>query len=360
MAPRINGNIAETTCYKCNKEVKNFVTCSKCSKSYHPSCILKIGGLYVRLEGQIVCCEDLTSKKCQCQDKDLEIQKLKIRLADLNGVLFEQSMSEMKTTENISECSNEDIPVIDPDIPSVRDDHRKEVKYLNRIIEEKSNMISELHDKIVVLKKYITLIENVNENKRMAPSLIVKENKHFSETEHERITESENISTKKSKLPAIKYKEIKHTKEKTTTMKETCPVEENTKIVHEAVNANMKAQSANERKERNRQIKKNIGVTGTCVDSSVFSAVPKRVWLYVGHVGVNVEESHIENHLKEKFPSKSFVIEKLPKRVTANTVSFKIGADLSLLDDIYRPENWPLGVVIRRFRFFRETNGGSC
>lgn len=43
----------------CNKEVKNFIRCSKCDNKYHPRCVLRLRGMWVDAEGEIICCESV-------------------------------------------------------------------------------------------------------------------------------------------------------------------------------------------------------------------------------------------------------------------------------------------------------------
>lgn len=85
-----------------------------------------------------------------------------------------------------------------------------------------------------------------------------------------------------------------------------------------------------------------------------FAAVTKRAWLHIGRVRPGVTCEHIRNHLCLKFPGEDFLIDKI-KDVNENSssVSFRIGADFGLLDDLNKPETWPVGVVVKRFRFFR-------
>lgn len=72
----------------------------------------------------------------------------------------------------------------------------------------------------------------------------------------------------------------------------------------------------------------------------------------MGRVSRNVEKDQIESHLKNHFPNENFIIEKLPSRDDSRSSSFRVGANMALVENLYSPENWPIGVVVRRFRFF--------
>ncbi|KAL3288025.1 hypothetical protein HHI36_002477 [Cryptolaemus montrouzieri] len=48
-----------------------------------------------------------------------------------------------------------------------------------------------------------------------------------------------------------------------------------------------------------------------------------------------------------------FIVEQLAEREGANCRPLKVGVDLEILDDLYKGENWPENITIRRFQFFR-------
>ncbi|KAK9878605.1 hypothetical protein WA026_022866, partial [Henosepilachna vigintioctopunctata] len=79
-----------------------------------------------------------------------------------------------------------------------------------------------------------------------------------------------------------------------------------------------------------------------------FAGAVRRAWLHVGRVSLGTDAKSIENYLKGKFPSNSFLVEPLPVRENAHSLSFKVSSELSILDDLNKPELWPRGVTIRR------------
>lgn len=355
MSPRSLKTV-EKLCKKCTKEVKICITCSKCNNNYHPSCILKICGMFVDADGKIICCDSITSKTCQCEEKDLEITKLKTRLADLNEVCFEESMSRLQNAidgEAKSACFNN--RTSETNLVSVFDNinndefsKESEMKYLNMLIKEKDNMINELQDKILILKKYNFLMEN-SVNNRCAPSMDLRNDELPTEKIDQPVKHVDvQVSKKKTPLPASRDEGFIVAKKKTASKRAG-----NTSTMKNNDKRNLSSSSKMGVEGRSTRGKDNA-VTGTDIDSSTFSGAPKRAWFYVGRVGENVKESQIEEHLKGKFPGQHFTIEKLPTRVETGSIAFKIGADISLLSDFYKPQNWPLGVVVKRFRFFRE------
>lgn len=85
-----------------------------------------------------------------------------------------------------------------------------------------------------------------------------------------------------------------------------------------------------------------------------FASAVRRAWLYVGRVNPQVTKEDVNRYLEQKFAGRSFIVEMLPKRDSANSIAFKVAADMEILDDLNKPETWPKGVQVKRFRFFRE------
>ena len=81
----------------------------------------------------------------------------------------------------------------------------------------------------------------------------------------------------------------------------------------------------------------------------------KRGW-YFGKIDKGTKSDTIQDFLKEKY-SRDFTVEALPVRDDALSISFKLGADLDLLKQLEDSANWPRGVIIKRFSFFRRQTG---
>ncbi|KAJ3655462.1 hypothetical protein Zmor_004561 [Zophobas morio] len=117
-------------------------------------------------------------------------------------------------------------------------------------------------------------------------------------------------------------------------------------------------------KKRNKQRKVNKTaarqtIVRGCHDSenqtSSFSAAARRrrAWIYVGRTHTNTTPEDIEKYLQERFSNHNFIVEPLPRREDATSAAFKVGADFLLLDQIYKEENWPRNVIVKKFEFFR-------
>lgn len=112
----------------------------------------------------------------------------------------------------------------------------------------------------------------------------------------------------KFELPVSEYKEVKPAKKKTanrknpTTKRKFSPDQESSNVLERLDKQNIRSKEGeNKKEEKSVERKRVVGVTGTCKDSSIFSGAPKRVWLYVGHVGENVQEAHIESQRVRRF-----------------------------------------------------------
>lgn len=96
-----------------------------------------------------------------------------------------------------------------------------------------------------------------------------------------------------------------------------------------------------------------VGNGGTGVlPGGGFLGAARKAWLYVGRVDKGASEQHVMRHLTAKFPNMEFTVVALPVRDDAESIAFKVGADLSLFDELTKPDVWPSGVVVRSFRFF--------
>lgn len=90
-----------------------------------------------------------------------------------------------------------------------------------------------------------------------------------------------------------------------------------------------------------------------------FACAARRAWLYVGRAEVGTSPQQVQSHLCGCFPGSSFEVEALPVRDDARSVAFRVGADITLIDELRKPEIWPAGIVIKRYRFFRKLSQES-
>lgn len=92
-------------------------------------------------------------------------------------------------------------------------------------------------------------------------------------------------------------------------------------------------------------------ITDSEGSQSSFASATHRAWLHVNRAEIRVRKEDVVNP-KKKSPLSNLQVQIQPRRENSTSVSFKIGADLSLLDELNKPETWPEGIEIRRFCFF--------
>lgn len=138
-------------------------------------------------------------------------------------------------------------------------------------------------------------------------------------------------------------------------------VTRNTDATKNTKNDNPSTSTVGVRKPNGNKIDNSISTTdkrtiGTKKDndneSLDFRAAARRAWLHVARVNKETTADKVKQYLQNKF-KQDFVVENLPVRDDANSISFKVGADIELLDQLLDANTWPENIVVRRFRFFR-------
>lgn len=372
MASRSNV-VSNVVCKKCTKEVKVYITCGKCSSTYHPSCVLKINGTYVDMRGTIFCCDVLNRKSCECESKDEEIEKLKRRLTSLNESLYERSLmrevdeDEKEETTNISSNKNSD----GDDMTDVEDNVNNS-KYLNAIIDQKDILILELRDKIEILKRHISLLEKLEgrlddgKNSKQTDSTQLHTSKGPAVIT---VKSSKIVNKKKSAISMVEDNKKNPIKMKTNNtwspgveMNSAAPsdVDRNDETMMTAGTDgathlfNKRRQKIRRNDEDKLPTKRQV-ITGSREDEGDFKGADRLAWLYVGNVNNNTKEGNIQKFLENQFENKNFIIEEIKKHESNHSKkkSFKVGFAFEILEDVVKQEIWPKGVVVRRYKFFR-------
>lgn len=373
MASRSNV-VSGVSCKKCSKDVKVYIVRGKCSSSYHPSCLLKISGTYVNSEGVIICCEDLNKKLCAYESQNEEINTLKKRLSNINESLYEISI-----TKELNDDKSVELAELNTDVSCDRVDMGEEEakkdssKYLEIIIEQKDILISELRDKIDLLKKHIGLLDALrfeNEKKSSkqsisqvseeAPLLNVKTNNHANMEKPVTNKVKSVTSKKKDKIrdPIITQPvnicdpEVKQT---SVTASNIDKIDE--KLGEVDIDGATYLESNEKRRRRTNERKSTGGqiITGSRDDGEEFKGAERLAWLYVGNVNRNTTEENIRKFLEGQFNNETFLIEEIKKHETnhSKNKSFKVGFSFKILENLTQHDIWPRGVVVRRYNFFR-------
>ena len=88
--------------------------------------------------------------------------------------------------------------------------------------------------------------------------------------------------------------------------------------------------------------------TGTSMPGNRFRGSPKQVELYIGQCTMKTRNEDIVYHCNKHLSVEPISCDELNCR-TPNVKSFKLTIDLSDLEYMLQPENWPRGVYVRRF-----------
>ncbi|KAL3278986.1 hypothetical protein HHI36_016503 [Cryptolaemus montrouzieri] len=100
-------------------------------------------------------------------------------------------------------------------------------------------------------------------------------------------------------------------------------------------------------------------ILGVNEDIQESTSAPKRAWICLGKVAMDVTKEQIMTHLKKVHKREDFFVEPLTVPEGAKSTSFKIGANFSIMKNLYDGKKWPSGVSLRRFSFFRDQRGTS-
>lgn len=96
-------------------------------------------------------------------------------------------------------------------------------------------------------------------------------------------------------------------------------------------------------------------ITGSSTEQNCFGAADKKAWLYVGRAKSDTKPEHVKTYLETKFPKHkdSFTVEPINvnKDMPRNNMSFKVGVNFTLLEEITKPDIWPNNIIVRRFNF---------
>ncbi|KAL3287068.1 hypothetical protein HHI36_001557, partial [Cryptolaemus montrouzieri] len=100
-----------------------------------------------------------------------------------------------------------------------------------------------------------------------------------------------------------------------------------------------------------KETKRNI-IIGSIKNSEnvCFKSASKQVLIHLGKVSLNKSKEAVYAHLCKTFSRKDFNVQPCPMRYDAKSMSFKIAGEISLLDEIYKNENWTAVVSVARYK----------
>lgn len=102
-----------------------------------------------------------------------------------------------------------------------------------------------------------------------------------------------------------------------------------------------------------------VGSREVGADGISAAILQKRTSVLVGRLDKNVSASDLRTYLLSTFgTSEEFVIEEQTVK-SGEYRSFRVEAKLDSLGSLMTPSNWPVGVIVKKFRFFRSRPPGA-
>ncbi|KAJ4427085.1 hypothetical protein ANN_24700 [Periplaneta americana] len=136
--------------------------------------------------------------------------------------------------------------------------------------------------------------------------------------------------------------------------KHTGPETENINIAAEEEEEEQFTEVIYRKRRRQQQQRSHTIGTGDTEDNLIEAGVA-RAWLYLGRLSQHTTTEKIKSFLSRKGIQQDVVCEEL--RTMGMNKAFKIGIPMQNLEETEKPEYWPKGILVRRFRFSRRTTG---
>lgn len=319
----------EATCSACSVPVKKYVQCIVCNNAYHANCVIKMRGVFVDSNKELHCCDSLTS-------------------------ISESGIMEVR----------EDIPGVDEAL-------HVEIKYLKTIVENKDQIIKELLDKIIVLKKYNDLADSLH---KVTPS----GRTNYKQNSDDGVNKATPSGNNQQRIPdkAMEKRdnvESKKQSRKTTASSKTKILTADVNMVNVPAVSVLRGVSADEVEvldetvvkpnhddgkwstiERRGNRKAVIGTMkgGAAGQQSSLIAVQKKCHLFVSRLRPGTEAEEVNSFLRPNFGGVS--CEPLKSKYPESYASFRVTVDSDKLQEIMDPSQWPIGTLVTRFFQQRE------
>ncbi|KAL3266616.1 hypothetical protein HHI36_010780, partial [Cryptolaemus montrouzieri] len=100
---------------------------------------------------------------------------------------------------------------------------------------------------------------------------------------------------------------------------------------------------------KKKQVVLGTGAAGSDSASTLMGA-EKLCWIHVWQDFREATKDIVQEHLKKSFPNKKFVVDQLLEREGTSCRAFKVGADIDILEKLYKGENWHKNITIRELK----------
>lgn len=323
-------DLAGKTCKRCNKIALTGLKCINCGVVSHHSCVKHLKTVKIINETTIACCD---------------------------GVI-----EPVKTDEELELSFGSAVDVHE-------ENNLKDLTHLKELLKHKDIIITDLREYIDSLKKQISLLNILVNNKTPAK----KNLSHIDKQQQGDNPTDVNVNVPydlKNKKTSTKIESNLLGKDSIQTSKKggknsevrvnsskSAKTSDNVKKAS-ASESTASATSNNHGKKKNFSKPKNSArITGTAevTDNEIIKAAEKKAWLYVGKLSKETTAEKLRQYLTARVPLESVIIDEIPKGNGNESLakSFKVGFDFHLLDDLTKHDLWPKGVVVKPFRFFR-------
>lgn len=256
--------------------------------------------------------------------------------------------------DSLSSRSESDITEAHGESTRLDEALRVEIKYLKQIIENKEQMINELQDKIVVLKKFNQLIDNplkvspprsshVHDN-------VISKKRHRSgdKSKKTHVHKNKNVEIGSNNAASRSVEVIDATSEEGDG-------ENTTVIKYKDDNKDDETWSTVVRR-RNRKTVICTKMQETDITSdgkkNVINAISKNAYIFVSRLSPNTTADEMISFLQDDYPEVKCAV--LNSKYPESYSSFKVTVNLDNLERIMKTDQWPAGTIVTRFFHSKE------
>lgn len=351
---------ATLLCKYCGKSVSNYVLCTRCGNTYHPSCARRVKGLEMTGESECVCCEtmDCTSSLTQSNNiHGVHEQSLKTEISLLRSLLVSKDdvicglrqeivllkdkinlMNEIGALKNGIEIKVDKnaayLPLVDKEVSNSDKDRNKNRN--NNIVDKDNtkNVSKQFQDGItadLIRDSLFTVNNKLLENKQAE---IMKEVINLQASDGLAGENSDEFTLVKNK------KRVNRSRGTTVDNSQTVDIGANC-----AVGDGLLKRNAFTSSKLSNNMKNKSFIIGN--NSKSLKTAPKLAFLYVSRLDPVTVADDLAGVLKPKLPE--VTCEKIESKYPQHYSSFKVKIYLHNFETAMDASIWPAGCYVSRF-----------
>lgn len=330
----MTGGTTDIMCFQCGKKVIKKVRCAYCEVDYHKSCF-----------SRKTCCSKRQNEAIDEQEDNLTNKTLMDALKFENNLLKDLN-HELKTKNALlmEKINTLEEKISQQQIKAPGENQESITEAITLIISTSLQDYFKEH-------KLNTNEIDVNENKEKQSMDGNESHKQMKKKEQGNTSKSEQKQTKKkgqgntSKSEQNKQNQYQSNPDERGIATQSISKSEVQNAISSAMqhleNSGKPLESAGNQK---------TNITGTNSFISNIMAAEKRSWFFVGNLKKDTSEQQMESHLRN-ISVNVLSCKKLENKNNDYTASFKIGVEPESSNIVLDPNNWPLNVSLRPFRF---------